>query len=199
MNPRNGKKSVEALYVCTECKKEIVIHEEYLLGANIICPHCHSEMAVKKEKDDKSITGLLLIFLGSILFMLLSWYLLFLLTGCSSFDESDEAITIKVVRCIDGDTFVCNIQNDSLEVFTKNISVRIRGIDAPELNDKRPEIRKLALETKEYVSQRLASAHRIELKNLGRDKYFRILADVYVDGSNLSEELIAKGYCQTGR
>ena len=108
----------------------------------------------------------------------------------------ESVIAIKLVRCIAGDTFVCDIQDGNLEVFTKNISVRIRGIDTPELNDKRPEMKQLAVEAREYVSKRLASAHKIELKNIGRDKYFRILADVYIDGSKLSEELLSKGYCQ---
>jgi len=39
----------------------------------------------------------------------------------------------------------------------------------------------------------LRGAKVIELKNMKRGKYFRIIADVYVDGENLASILIKKG------
>ena len=43
------------------------------------------------------------------------------------------------------------------------------------------------------VTDILKDAERIDLKNMGRGKYFRIVADVYVDGGNLAETLIDSG------
>ena len=43
------------------------------------------------------------------------------------------------------------------------------------------------------VEEILKDAERIDLKNMGRGKYFRIVADVYADGENLAEALIDSG------
>lgn len=50
----------------------------------------------------------------------------------------------------------------------------------------------LARAAKKFTVQRLRNAKLIELKNMSRDKYFRIDAEVYVDGKDLSRELIEK-------
>jgi len=43
------------------------------------------------------------------------------------------------------------------------------------------------------VEDFLKDAERIDLKNMGRGKYFRIVADVYADGESLTEVLIDAG------
>ncbi len=45
--------------------------------------------------------------------------------------------------------------------------------------------------------ERLRSAKIDELRNMKRGKYFRILADVYVDGENHGKELITKGLAKS--
>ena len=42
----------------------------------------------------------------------------------------------------------------------------------------------------------LANARRIELRNIKRGKYFRILADVWLDGKRLSQGLIKAGHAR---
>ena len=79
------------------------------------------------------------------------------------------------------------------DVFGKNIAVRIRGIDTPELNDSREEIRKISIQAKEELEKLLLNGKKITLYNLGRDKYFRLLASVKVDNIDVSEYLIKKG------
>ena len=37
---------------------------------------------------------------------------------------------------------------------------------------------------------RLRSGRIIELRNIQRDKYFRILAEVWIDGRNLNDQLV---------
>ena len=46
----------------------------------------------------------------------------------------------------------------SQDVFGKEIAVRIRGIDTPELNDKREEIRNIAIKAKEELALKRAVA-----------------------------------------
>jgi endonuclease YncB( thermonuclease family) len=100
------------------------------------------------------------------------------------------------VRVVDGDTFIADMERGYPRKIMRNIGIRIAGIDAPELRDKRPEIKKLAYSAKKFARERLSSAKNIKLKNLKKGKYFRIVADVYVDGKSLSKELLAKGYAK---
>lgn len=94
----------------------------------------------------------------------------------------------RLLRVIDGDTFACDIDAHS-PIAGKNISIRLRGIDTPELRDKNPELRKFAYEEKERLKQLLSSATVIELRNIERCKYFRIVANVYIDGEALLPKL----------
>ena len=104
----------------------------------------------------------------------------------------DEIKDFTVVKVRDGDTFVINIANVP-DVFGKNIAVRIRGIDTPELNDKREEIRKISIQAKEELEKLLTSGEKVILYNLGRDKYFRLLASVKVGDVDVAEYMIKKG------
>ena len=104
----------------------------------------------------------------------------------------DEIKDFTVVKVRDGDTFIINIPNIP-DVFGKEIAVRIRGIDTPELNDKREEIRKISIQAKEELEKLLTSGEKIILYNLGRDKYFRLLASVKVDNVDIAEHMIKKG------
>ena len=47
-----------------------------------------------------------------------------------------------------------------------------------------------AKKAKEFTVTALMTAKKVELRSMKRDKYFRILADVYVDDKNLSKMLI---------
>lgn len=98
----------------------------------------------------------------------------------------------KVCRVHDGDTFIADIA-EVHPLIGMQISVRIAKIDAPEMTDKRTEIKQLAIQSRDYLSMRLEQAKIIELINIQRDKYFRILADVFIDGVDLAAELVDQG------
>lgn len=103
----------------------------------------------------------------------------------------------KVMSIYDGDTFKVTITSWPT-VAGDNIGVRIKGIDCPEMRDKDPVVKELAQQAKQYTVKRLREGKVIWLKNIQRDKYFRILADVEIDGKDLGKELIvlelAKSY-----
>ena len=105
----------------------------------------------------------------------------------------DEIVVVHFIKCLDGDTFTCEIPGGYPESVMKTVNVRIRGIDTPEIHDKRPEVKQRAIEAKEYLEKRLSEAKKIELRKLGKDKYFRILADVFVDDSDIAKEMLEKG------
>lgn len=116
--------------------------------------------------------------------------IILLLITCALNAETITNFTIVKVR--DGDTFVIDIPNIP-DVFGKNIAVRIRGIDTPEKTDKREEIKALAYQAKEELEKLFNNGNNIVLYNLGRDKYFRLLASVKVDNVDVAEYLIKKG------
>ena len=108
----------------------------------------------------------------------------------------DEIKDFTIIKVIDGDTFIINIANVP-DVFGNNIAVRIRGIDTPELNDKREEIRKISIQAKEELERLLYSGKKIILYDLGRDKYFRLLASVKVGNIDVAEYMINRGLAKS--
>lgn len=100
-----------------------------------------------------------------------------------------NVIISKIISVYDGDTFRCNIEGFPA-IIGENIGIRILGIDTPEMKDKRPHIKVLSIKAKEYTKKRLIEGSIIELKNIKRGKYFRIVAEVWIDGKSLGDELI---------
>jgi len=95
----------------------------------------------------------------------------------------------KVISVYDGDTFRVNI--DSLPpIVGKNIRIRVNGVDTPEIRGKCLYEKNLALKARDFVRARLANAKEIKLTNLQRGKYFRVVANVLVDGVSLERELL---------
>jgi len=100
------------------------------------------------------------------------------------------SVTISEVTSIyDGDTFRANIK-EYPDLLGYRIGIRVNGIDTPEMRGKCQKEKALARKAKQYSVAKLRAAKSIELKNMKRGKYFRIVADVYVDGHNLGEMLI---------
>ena len=126
-------------------------------------------------------------------FILIVLILFFLTTTSShseqSFGDYEGAI---YVRNYDGDTITFNLPNLH-PIIGKKIRVRLNGLDTPEIRGKCDKEKYNAEQARDMVTDILKDAERIDLKNMGRGKYFRIVADVYVDGENLAEALIDSG------
>lgn len=106
-----------------------------------------------------------------------------------------------IVSVYDGDTFKVNVYWLP-PVFGEELSIRLRDIDTPEVRsscstgEQREAERILAKKSRDYLEARLAAASTITAVDLGRDKYFRILATLYIDGVNINDELITLGYAK---
>lgn len=95
-------------------------------------------------------------------------------------------------HCYDGDT--CTVSLPGVHpLFGDRIDVRIAGIDTPEIKGKCAREKELARSARDLVNGRLSHAARIDLEDLGRDKYFRIGARVVADGQDLGVELLRLG------
>jgi len=97
---------------------------------------------------------------------------------------------ITLLAIHDGDTFSVSI-GGLPPVFGQNIRVRMRDIDAPEITSKNKCEAKKAIESRDYLRRRL-TGKKIILKNVWRDKYFRLLATVEIDGVDINAELLSK-------
>ena len=104
-------------------------------------------------------------------------------------DYSDVSVS-RIIKVIDGDTFRADI-NELPDIIGKNIRIRILGINAPEINGKCAFEKELAIKARDFVQILLDNADLVVLKNLNRGNFFRLLAEVIVDGKNLGELLVA--------
>ncbi|MFA7092691.1 MAG: thermonuclease family protein [Arcobacteraceae bacterium] len=119
------------------------------------------------------------------------WLLTVLITSALSKETYGSVVVSKVVSIYDGDTFKVNIEGYPAIVGEK-MSVRVNGIDTPEIRGKCAQEKELAHKAKQIVVELMKKAKVVELRNMQRDKYFRIVSDVYIDGKNLSFLLIEK-------
>ncbi len=120
------------------------------------------------------------------------WVLLFFVsTVAYAADKQFGNVFVSDVTSIyDADTFRVNIKNWP-DVIGKHMSVRVLGVDAPEIRGKCPAEKQAARLAKQFTVKMLRSAKVVELRNIKRGKYFRILAEVYVDNQSLAEALIS--------
>ena len=103
--------------------------------------------------------------------------------------EFEDVIVDKVTSIYDGDTFRVNIKGYP-KIIGHRMSVRILGVDTPEIRTKCKKEKQLARAAKKLTISLLRGAKLIELRNIKRGKYFRILADVYVDNISIGDELV---------
>ncbi|MDA3946878.1 MAG: thermonuclease family protein [Helicobacteraceae bacterium] len=103
-----------------------------------------------------------------------------------------SVVVTEVTSIYDGDTFRANIQ-EYPEVVGYHIGIRINGIDTPEMRGKCLKEKRLAQKAKQFSVEKLRNAKKIELRNMKRGKYFRIVADVYVDEKSLGSMLTDQG------
>ncbi|NUN05875.1 MAG: thermonuclease family protein [Bdellovibrio sp.] len=108
-------------------------------------------------------------------------------TDCAHDDKTFRCV--EVLKNYDGDTLTVNIPNVPA-LIGKKISVRVHGIDTPEVKTKNQCEKEAGRMARNLVTSTLKNAKSIELHNVQRDKYFRILADVMVDGRSLKDVLL---------
>lgn len=107
------------------------------------------------------------------------------------------AITFAdVISIYDADTFRINLPNCEFPVACESVPIRAAGFDSPEIRGVCIEERIDAQLAKHITEDFLRNGKSIEIRNLRRGKYYRLLGDVYVDGYPLKLLHIKMG---TGR
>ena len=101
----------------------------------------------------------------------------------------NDKLTVKLNKCIDGDTAIFSYNDITYKV-------RFLAIDTKELNSDN----KYALIASNFTCQKLRKAKTItiefDLESDEKDKYDRYLAWVFVDNTLLQKELVKNGYAE---
>jgi endonuclease YncB( thermonuclease family) len=160
-----------------------------------------SQQKTPKKTKKMRTKKLLLVSLGVIVALLvvggsvagLAYYLL---------DDEGQTVTNKenlfilspkqIVEVYDGDTFKIDLPSQH-PLFGDDLAIRVFGIDTPEMRGTSDEVKALAYKAKNRTQELLSDAKTIELKNPQRGKYFRVAAEVWIDGESLGEKLKSEG------
>ena len=119
-------------------------------------------------------------------------FLLASMTSATAFGLSIELREYKDRVCYDGDT--CYVIIKALPEKLEKMSIRVLGIDTPEIRGKCAEEKELALKARIFANKVFRSANKIEFKNLQWGKYGgRLLSDVYLDDKLYSKMIIDEG------
>jgi endonuclease YncB( thermonuclease family) len=99
----------------------------------------------------------------------------------------------QVIKVYDGDsiTIAAHLPIEKSPLF--RFSVRLNGIDTPEIKGKNEDEKEAAKAARDALSE-LILHKEIILKNVGTEKYGRILADVYLDDLCINDWLIKEHY-----
>jgi micrococcal nuclease len=99
----------------------------------------------------------------------------------------------RVIKVYDGDTITIAsklpIPNSPIYRF----SVRLNGIDCPEIKGKTDEEISVAEEARDALSSLILNKD-ITLKNVGNEKYGRVLADIYLGELHINKWLIEQRF-----
>jgi endonuclease YncB( thermonuclease family) len=95
----------------------------------------------------------------------------------------------KVIKVYDGDTITIasKLPYDDSPIY--RFSVRLLGIDSPEMKSKTNTEKQLALLARDALSN-LIMDKIVHLKNISTEKYGRVLANVYLDDLHVNKWML---------
>lgn len=103
-----------------------------------------------------------------------------------------------VVKVYDGDTITVASRLETGFTATSTLyrfRVRLRGIDTPEIKGSSEAEKTKAKEARDALSEQIMG-HEVVLRNLGNEKYGRVLADVYFREVHMNQWMLDQGYAQ---
>jgi len=98
----------------------------------------------------------------------------------------------KVTRVHDGDTL-------TVRDGSKKLTIRLVGIDAPEVSGKKREPGQPFSQQATKHLAGLVLNKVVEIKEFGRDRYGRTLAVVFLEGKNINVEMVKAGLAEVYR
>ena len=99
----------------------------------------------------------------------------------------------KVIKVYDGDTITVASKLPFNKSPIYRFSVRLRSIDSPEIKGESKRECDLAIEARDAL-HKLIYGKIIELRNNGKEKYGRLLADLYYNDIHINKWMVDNGY-----
>jgi endonuclease YncB( thermonuclease family) len=100
----------------------------------------------------------------------------------------------KVIKVYDGDTITIASRVPGLNKSPiYKFSVRLNGIDTPEMKGKNEEEKEIAVKARDALSERIMGKE-IRLENVQTEKYGRLLCEVYLGNDHLNKWMIDERY-----
>lgn len=101
----------------------------------------------------------------------------------------------RVIKVYDGDTITiaAKLENGGPKSDVYRFSVRLLGIDTPEMKSHYEAEKNLAKKAKEALSEQILG-QMVTLENVSMEKYGRVLANVMYKGKNMNEWMIQEGH-----
>ncbi len=96
---------------------------------------------------------------------------------------------LKITKIKDGDTVEITLPGLPKQLGN-TIPLRIQRIDTPELKGKCDEEKNKAREAKDFLTAKIKESQTVEVLLIKRDKYFRVVGDILLDGQLASDLLI---------
>jgi micrococcal nuclease len=97
----------------------------------------------------------------------------------------------KVLKVYDGDTITIasKLPYDASPFY--RFSVRLAGIDSPEIKGKTEHEKKMAIDSRDALDK-LINGKIVRLENIKSEKYGRVLAEVYLNDLNVNNWMLNK-------
>ena len=99
----------------------------------------------------------------------------------------------RVIKVYDGDTITIASKLPFTDSPLYRLSVRLNGIDTPEIKGKTDDEKMAAKQARDAVSNLILNKYVI-LQNIQTEKYGRILADVFIGELHLNNWLVNERY-----
>lgn len=99
----------------------------------------------------------------------------------------------RVIKVYDGDTITIASKFPFEDSPLYRLSVRLNGIDSPEIKGKTDD-EKIAAKNARNALSGLVMNKYVSLQNIQSEKYGRILADVYVDSLHVNQWMLQQRY-----
>ncbi len=104
----------------------------------------------------------------------------------------------QIISIFDGDSL--RVELDLGRHLRDRWPLRLARINTPELRDPDPVKKAKAYAARDYLRNRLDTALAANLdiiiRSVKLEKYGRALAELYVEGVNINDELLQKGYAE---
>lgn len=99
----------------------------------------------------------------------------------------------RVIKVYDGDTITIASKLPYEASPLYRFSVRLNGIDTPEIKSKNNEEKIAAINVRKILSELILHKY-VRLENIQTEKYGRILADVYIENLHINKYLLDNKY-----